>query len=83
MRLQRLTLEILLLFLLFQVHCGLLLFRGLSPFVTIDLVLLYWRSRGSSVDRSLHGQRWVLKMVEEDRDSRSYIGKGLTRSIDP
>jgi len=84
MRLQRLTIEVPLLFLLlFQVHCGLLLFCELSPPVTIHFVLLYWRPRGSSVDQSLHGQRWVLKVVEEDRDSRSYIRKGLTRSIDP
>ena len=56
--LQRLTLEILLLFLfLFKVLCGLLLFRGLTPLVTIDFILLYWRLRGSSVDRSLHKQR--------------------------
>ena len=40
--LQRLTLEILLLFLfLFKVLCGLLLFRGLTPLVTIDFILLY------------------------------------------
>jgi len=56
--LQRLSLEILLLFLLlFRVLCGLLLLRGLTPLVVIDIILLYRRIRGSSVDRSLHGRR--------------------------
>jgi len=40
--LQHLTLEILLLFLLlFKVLCGLLLFRELTPLVTIHFILLY------------------------------------------
>jgi len=47
-RLQRLALEVLLLLFLFQVQCGLLLLRGLSPLVTIDLVLLHWKPRGSN-----------------------------------
>ena len=71
-RLQRLTLEILLLFLLlFQVHCGLLLFGGLLPLVTIGLFLLYRRIRGSNINRNLRKQRQLLRRIEENPDSKS------------
>ena len=52
--LERLSLEVLfLLFFLFQVLCGLLLLCGFAPPLTVDVVLLYRRLRGPSVDRSL------------------------------
>ena len=52
--LERLSFEVLfLLFFLFQVLCGLLLLCGFAPPLTVDVVLLYRRLRGPSVDRSL------------------------------
>ena len=68
--LQRLSREIfLLLLLLFQVLCGLQLLHGLTPLVAIHVILLHRRLQGSSVDRSLHEQRQVLKKVEGNRES--------------
>ena len=52
--LERLPLEILfLLFFLFQVICGLLFLCGLASPITIDIILLYRRPRGPSVNRAL------------------------------
>ena len=53
-RLQCLAVVVLLLFsLLFRVLGGLLLLRGLAPLVAIDLILLYWRPRGTDINQSL------------------------------